>query len=485
MKARTMQTRFVRTALAVLSAAVLAATPFVAGAADTITLNVRDANLTDVLLLIARQGHFNLVPDQALSSGSGGQRIAALSLTGVTPRVALTAIEQAYGLKEIADAGYIRIVPSTSAEFANSGTTVRVDVAGQNAQTFVQGLQQALPGVVVIAPQGAKAIVLSGPPDQVARGRGLILAALGIDGSSPPALDTPIMIGVSHSLPSDLLKQLVSSGYADSPLIVVADDSHNRLIAKGPTVQLKRLTDAVVLLDTPVPLVTFDVQVLDVQPINDSSNIGVQWGGTQSGSGSTNATVSVGSTITAFANRYIPIAAQLNALLSNGTAQALARPSVVVANGKTGKVLVGEQYPIAITNGSLVGGSNVNFVPIGVQLEISPVIGANGTIGVKLKTTYSDLLGKDPVSQYPIIGDRSVESELTVNDGEPIIIAGLFQDLSSDTIAKVPLLGSVPILGEFFKNRQKSHTRDEIVFALYPHIGSPKTAAPEVSDAAH
>lgn len=483
-----MHTRFVRTALAVLSAAVLAAPPLAAGAAgDTITLNVRDANLTDVLLLIARQGHFNLVPDQALSSvAGGGQRISALSLTGVSPRVALTAIEQAYGLKEIPDAGYIRIVPASSSAFANSGTTVRVEVPGGNAQTYVQGLQQALPGVVVIAPQGAKAVVLSGPPDLVARGRALILAALGIDSSSEPALDTPIMIGISHSVPSDLLKELVSSGYADPPLIVVADDAHNRLIAKGPNLQLKRLTDAVVLLDTPVPLVTFDVQVLDVQPINDSSNVGVQWGGTQSGgASSTSTTVNVGSTITAFANRYIPIAAQLNALLSNGTATALARPSVVVANGKTGKVLVGEQYPIAITNGSLVGGSNVQFIPIGVQLEISPVIGANGTIAVKLKTTYSDLLGKDPVSQYPIVGDRSVDSELTVTDGEPIIIAGLFQDLTSDAISKVPLLGNIPILGEFFKNRQRSHTRDEIVFALYPHVGSPKPAAPEVSDVTH
>lgn len=479
-----MHHRFAR-ALAALSAVVLAASPFPGSAADTITLNVRDASLTDVLLLIARQGHFNLVPDQALSTGQSVTRISALSLTGVTPRVALTAIEQAYGLKEIADNGYIRIVPATSSELLNaSGETIRVDIPTGNAQAFVQGLQQALPGVVVIAPQGARAVVLSGPPDQVARGRALLNAAVGIDPSSAPIASAPTMIGISHSTPSDLLKQLQGSGYADPPMTVVADDAHNRLIAKGPDAGIKRLADAVALLDTPVPLVTFDVQVLDVQPNADSSNVGIQWGGTQNNTGSSTPTINIGSTLTAFANRYIPIAAQLNALITNGTATALARPSVVVANGKTGKVLVGEQYPIAITNGSLVGGSNVQFIPIGVQLEIAPVIGANGTITVKLKTTYSDLLGKDPVSSYPIVGDRTVDSELTVKDGEPIVIAGLYQNLTSETISKVPLLGNIPVLGEIFKNRQRSHQRDEIVFALYPHIGA-NPAAPEVSDASH
>ena len=71
------------------------------------TLNIRDAALVDVMLLIARQGHMNVVPDGLLPS----MRIGALSLTGISARVALTALEQSFGLREILEEGYIRIVP--------------------------------------------------------------------------------------------------------------------------------------------------------------------------------------------------------------------------------------------------------------------------------------------------------------------------------------------------------------------------------------
>ena len=81
-----------RRAAALLTAALAFALPAASNAQDGITLNVRDASLADVLLLIARQGHINIVPDGSLPT----TRIAALNLTGLTPRIALTAVERAY-----------------------------------------------------------------------------------------------------------------------------------------------------------------------------------------------------------------------------------------------------------------------------------------------------------------------------------------------------------------------------------------------------
>jgi type II secretory pathway component GspD/PulD (secretin) len=235
---------------------------------------------------------------------------------------------------------------------------------------------------------------------------------------------------------------------------------------------------AIALIDTPVAKVTFDVQVLDVQPTKDS-NVGILFGGIDSTGKTTN-----GSTFTAFANRLLPLNATINALISEGAATVLARPSIAVANGKTAKILVGEQYPIVITNGSLVGGQNVQFVPIGVQLQLTPTVGSDGTITVDLTTTYSELNGTEPISQYPIIGQRTVQSIIPVRDGEPIVVAGLFQTIDSSTVSKVPLLSSIPVFGEIFKNRQHSTQHDEIIFALYPHIGV-AAAQPEVTDVHH
>lgn len=454
-----------------LGVALTLLTPLASSAQDLITLNVRDASLGDVLLLIARQGHINIVPDGSLPT----QRIAALNITGITPRSALTAVEQAYGLREIQAGGYLRIVATNglTASLDGSATTLRMDVPAGNAPAIVQSLQTALPGVVYVAGPGGKSIILSGAADAVARARALIASITDV----PAGTDlSPVLIGVSNSTPSDLLKNLTTAGLTDPPLSVVADDLHNRLIVRGPTDAVARVKAAVAALDTPVAKVTFEVQVLDVQP-TASSDIGVLWNGVDQTGKVTN-----GTTFTQFANRMIPISATLNALITNGTAAVLARPKISVANGKTGKVLVGEQYPIAINNGTLYGGgANVQFVPIGVQLALTPTIGADGTITVDLTTTYSELVGTDPVSQYPIIGQRTVQSVIPVQDGEPIILAGLFQTIDSETVNKVPLLSSIPILGEIFKNRQKSRQHDEIIFALYPHIGV-GTAAPEVSD---
>lgn len=461
-----------RIGAAVLTATLACTLAATVSAQDVITLNVRDASLSDVLLLIARQGHINIVPDGGLPT----TRIAALNLTGLTPRVALTAVEKAYALREISAGGYTRIVSvnGAGASLDGTGKTSRFDVPGGNSSTIVQALQAALPGLVIVAAPGGKSIIASGAADQVDRAGTLIATITNVPNGTDMSL--PVLIGISNSTPTELLKNLSASGLTDSPMSVVADDPHNRLVVRGPVDAIARLRAAITTMDTPVAKVTFEVQVLDVQP-TANSNIGIQWSGADS-----TGKITQGATFTAFANRFIPISATLNALVTNGTAAVLARPQVAVANGKTGKVLVGEQYPIAINNGALAGGgNNVQFVPIGVQLALTPTIGTDGTITVDLTTTYSELVGTDPVSQYPIIGQRTVQSVIPVKDGEPIILAGLFQTITSDVVQKVPLLSSIPILGAVFKNRQKSKQHDEIIFALYPHIGV-AAAAPEVSD---
>jgi type II secretory pathway component GspD/PulD (secretin) len=188
---------------------------------------------------------------------------------------------------------------------------------------------------------------------------------------------------------------------------------------------------------------------------------------------------SVGSAFITFANRALPINATINALVGSGKAQVLANPYIAVTNGETGKVLVGSQYPIQTSSGGLVGSTQLQFLQIGVQLKITPSIGSDGSILTDIVTTYSQITGLEPVTQYPIVGTRTVESRFRVQDGEPIILAGLYSDVTSDTVRAVPGLVNIPILGGIFRNRVKSSTKDQIVFAIRPHLGlTPQKGAP-------
>jgi type II secretory pathway component GspD/PulD (secretin) len=120
--------------------------------------------------------------------------------------------------------------------------------------------------------------------------------------------------------------------------------------------------------------------------------------------------------------------------------------------------------------------SNVN---VGVQLRVTPTISDDGIITAEIHPEYSEIIGFN--ASFPIIANRKVDATLRVRDGETIVLGGLFEDTSSETVAKLPFLGNVPILGAFFRNKATSRQRDEVVFFITPHLLPPdrETGKPE------
>jgi type II secretory pathway component GspD/PulD (secretin) len=113
-------------------------------------------------------------------------------------------------------------------------------------------------------------------------------------------------------------------------------------------------------------------------------------------------------------------------------------------------------------------------VNVGVQLRLTPTIGADGVITAELHPEYSEIIGFN--ASFPIIANRKVDATLRVRDGETIVLGGLFEDTSSETITKLPFLGDIPILGQFFRNKATTRQRDEVVFLITPHLLEPSDA---------
>jgi type II secretory pathway component GspD/PulD (secretin) len=128
---------------------------------------------------------------------------------------------------------------------------------------------------------------------------------------------------------------------------------------------------------------------------------------------------------------------------------------------------VGEQYPVVTVN-QQTGFPSVQTIDVGVQLRLTPTIGDDGVITADLHPAYSQIIGFN--ANFPIIANRKVDATLRVRDGETIVLGGLFEDTTSETISKVPWLADIPVLGGFFRNKQTSHQRDEVVFLITPHI---------------
>jgi len=157
----------------------------------------------------------------------------------------------------------------------------------------------------------------------------------------------------------------------------------------------------------------------------------------------------------------------LNLLIQRGQAQVLARPHVTGANSQESDLIIGQTSPILAPVNSTNGTQNFTTVDTGVVVRLTPMVAANAA-SVKMHLEYSAISGY--VSTFPQIQKRSLDTVESLSDDESIIVGGLYQDVSAETLTKLPFLGDLPLFGPIFRNRQKSKERDQIAFIITPHI---------------
>ncbi len=448
-----------RTACAALAAFLVAAAP-VSAQTDRFTLDARDVELADVIRLLSAQSGQNVVADGSVKS----QRVS-LRLKDVSFDEALATLVSAYGLQTHRD-GRIVIVGDAASmnrrypdESLPGGTQTQVfTLQRSRPDELVASLQNALPaGTVVVGDKRTAAVVVTGSAPTIARARHLIGA---LDAPVAGTLGSPpsLAVHLENLKASDAVKAL-HGAVADN--VLFAEDRQNVVVITGNADVQSTVRGLLGDLDRPGRQVMFEVRVADVQPINDQTNVGIEFGGTGYGSG---ALAQFPYTLT---KSSIVVNAQINALVQRGRASILAQPRVATLNNREASLLVGEQYPVVTVN-QQTGFPSVQTIDVGVRLRLTPTIGADGTITADVHPEYSQIIGFN--NNFPIIANRKLDSTLRVHDGDTIVLGGLFQDVDSDTVTKLPILGDLPVLGSVFRNRQHSHNRDEVIFFITPRI---------------
>jgi len=158
----------------------------------------------------------------------------------------------------------------------------------------------------------------------------------------------------------------------------------------------------------------------------------------------------------------------INLLVNRGHARLLAEPTLTCINGGQADFLVGGEVPIPVQNQD--GALNVVFKQFGIILNVEPQANAAGLIRTKVGVEVSSVDKANSVLGIPGFATRKTNTEMNVQSGEPMIIAGLFSADDAKTVAKVPALGSVPVLGELFKSRQFRRGETELVVLVTPQI---------------
>jgi len=182
--------------------------------------------------------------------------------------------------------------------------------------------------------------------------------------------------------------------------------------------------------------------------------------------------------------------ATIQALATAGKAQVLSRPSILARDGQQAEIVVGQSIylPSGVSFTSV--GNSVTTVPtingsyqnVGIQLDVTPFIGANNLVQMILQPQITSIDNSTPgqvieggsVISSPVyapnINKRSANTVVVTPDGQPVVIGGLIGSDKSSNDSKIPLLGDIPLLGQLFRFSAKSSTKSELLIFLTPHI---------------
>jgi general secretion pathway protein D len=321
-----------------------------------------------------------------------------------------------------------------------------------------------------------------------------------------------------------------SAGSVGNANIMAEPDSHD-IIINADENTTKALMEVIKNLDKPQPQVLIKVVFLEVTH-NNSLDVGIegQYNGQSSAFGRiasyltnysvfTNTTVTTPqgggpattttttaiqpSAITQLNNSYIfnnnfGLAAQganpngagqysilssdftatLRAIAQAGKAQLLSRPSVLARNNQPATIQIGQDVPLITsvrydTFGNAI--NSVTYQPVGIILKVTPFITSEGLVQMIVQPSDSAIDPSQSVTiqagvSAPVIDVRSADTVVVTPDGQTVVIGGLMQHDTADTVSKVPILGDIPLVGNLFKHKVSSDAKTELLIFLTPHV---------------
>jgi len=282
--------------------------------------------------------------------------------------------------------------------------------------------------------------------------------------------------------------------------------SQNALVVRGTPDQIALAEKLVDDLDKARPEVVIDIAVMQVSKdrsrtlglspptsatVTLQNNLnttttpttttnGVTTGGTSSNS-STGLNLNTLGNLNATDFQVTIPSANLSAVMGDSDTKLLQNPQIRALDGQKASLKIGDKVPVA--TGSFqpgIGGVGINplvntqfqYLDVGVNIDITPHVHAGREVTLKISMDISSVTGQSNIGgiSQPIIGQRKIEHEIRLKDGEANLLGGILEDQQTKSLSGIPGLAQIPILKYLFGQTQQDHRENEIVFAIIPHI---------------
>ncbi len=289
-----------------------------------------------------------------------------------------------------------------------------------------------------------------------------------------------------------------ASAFSGRDISIVADEQTNALVITASTSVLQELEQIIAKLDIRRAQVLVEAVIVEMQD-SDALNFGVQWvnkhgGGTQF----TNSGLPASTAIDAATNGKSTAAAAalssfngiaagfysgnwgglVTALTSSGKSNILATPSIVTLDNKEAAINVGQEVPVITgSQANTVGGvySTVERKTIGTKLKVTPQINDGDSVLLDIEHEVSSVAqGASGDASANSLGatfnTRTIKNAVMVKSGETVVLGGLLNNQTSESVYKVPVLGDIPLLGYLFRYNSTSTSKQNLMVFIHPII---------------
>ena len=281
---------------------------------------------------------------------------------------------------------------------------------------------------------------------------------------------------------------------------VIADELNNSVLVWGSRAEYAKIEATLKRLDLPLTQVLIEASIIEVT-LNDDLEYGLEWAFKDSrsttdytGIGTLNAGSSSLNPLTALGNGFSyalknpagNVTALLRALSTKTTVKVIASPSLMVLDNHAASIAVGTQTPIQSGTTSNLEGTvtttNIQYKDTGVNLMVTPSVNSGNIVTMQVDQSVTDVGAKDEVTNQRAFLQRQLSSKVAVRSGESIVMGGLIQERGTTSKSGVPILHTLPVVGNLFGSTAKDGARTELIVVITPRVVRSDIDIREVSD---
>ncbi len=185
-----------------------------------------------------------------------------------------------------------------------------------------------------------------------------------------------------------------------------------------------------------------------------------------------------------FSNASSHVGVTIRDLEQKDVLQVLAEPTLTTVSGQPARFLSGGEFPFPVVQGGTANSTaiTIQFRPYGVKVDFTPVVNPDNSIHLKVSPEVSTLDYSNAVSisgfTIPALSTRRADTEVEIRNGESFAVSGLLDHRTTEALSKLPGIGDIPILGQFFRSKNLNHSVVELVVVVTARIVDP-VGAPE------